>query len=701
MDEVLRAVGRLRERGVGEERPQALAHSLDGELARDGIEAGGVAEGDVPGATGLGGEGEPEEERMRGVARGGERADGEAAGAPQRLDKRVQLRLGRNVRVVDRPEFGSRDFLRTVGLGKALDEASELQLAEEREDFLAVVVFDLAGVEVETHLEVGLDRDERLAVERLFLLPFELAPDGLRLDLVEVLEELLDRAELADQVRRRLVAHALDARDVVAGVAAQRLEVGHERRREAPAFGGVRLVVDDGVTLIGPEHEQVQVRPDELNEVGVERDDPGLQPLGGRACRDRPGDVVGFETRHLVDRDREGIEHLAHACHLGEEVVRGLPARGLVVLAGFVPEGLAGRVPGGADVRGPELIDHAQERLGVAVRRERELALATHHRIGLRAQREEGAEEDAVRIEDDQARLRLGSGHGLDYRRERRRPRVPLPAPLYCPAPLRGAARMARPILHSPLCDLVGVEYPVVLAGMGPVAGGSVGPVATAELAAAVSNAGGLGVLGGSGHGPERLREEIAKLRSLTDKPFGVDLLLPANYMGPAATAKPPADPRELVPAEVTDGLKRMLADLGVPWVEAPPVPTATRPALRGEGGGMSDAQMEVVIEEKVPVFASGLGSPAHWLDRLHANSTVVFSLVGNVKNAKRMAAAGPRGGQQSDRAHVHRESAQRAQELAQLALRQPPRSRGPHPHPPQHVSSEEFSVQRRKPRPL
>ncbi len=189
---------------------------------------------------------------------------------------------------------------------------------------------------------------------------------------------------------------------------------------------------------------------------------------------------------------------------------------------------------------------------------------------------------------------------------------------------------MARPILHSPLCDLVGVEYPVVLAGMGPVAGGSVGPVATAELAAAVSNAGGLGVLGGSGHGPERLREEIAKLRSLTDKPFGVDLLLPANYMGPAATAKPPADPRELVPAEVTDGLKRMLADLGVPWVEAPPVPTATRPALRGEGGGMSDAQMEVVIEEKVPVFASGLGSPAHWLDRLHANSTVVFSLVGN-----------------------------------------------------------------------
>ena len=55
---------------------------------------------------------------------------------------------------------------------------------------------------------------------------------------------------------------------------------------------------------------------------------------------------------------------------------------------------------------------------------------------------------------------------------------------------------MARPVLRTAFCDLVGVEYPLALAGMGPVAGGVVGPVATAELAAAVSNAGGLGVLG-------------------------------------------------------------------------------------------------------------------------------------------------------------------------------------------------------------
>ena len=200
---------------------------------------------------------------------------------------------------------------------------------------------------------------------------------------------------------------------------------------------------------------------------------------------------------------------------------------------------------------------------------------------------------------------------------------------------------MTKPVLRTALCERLGIEYPIILAGMGPVAGGIVGPVATAELAAAVSNAGGLGVIGGSGHSPRRLRDEIAKIRSLTDKPFGVDLLLPANYMGAREGGPPPPeDPRDLVPPGVTEAYRDLLASLGVPWREAPPVVTETRPALRRQGG-MSDAQMEVVIEERVPVFASGLGSPKPWIDRLHANGTVVLSLVGNVKNAKRVAEAG------------------------------------------------------------
>ncbi len=196
---------------------------------------------------------------------------------------------------------------------------------------------------------------------------------------------------------------------------------------------------------------------------------------------------------------------------------------------------------------------------------------------------------------------------------------------------------MSRPVLRTALCDLLGIEYPVISAGMGPVAGGLTGPVATAPLAAAVSNAGGLGVLGGAGFSPEKLREEINHIRSLTDKPFGVDLLLPSNYMGGAASGEMPRDPRDLVPAETRAGVRKMAENLGIEWHEAPPQPT---PARR-TGGGMSDGQMEIVIEEKVPVFASGLGNPAPWVERLKANGTKILSLVGNVKNAKRVAAAG------------------------------------------------------------
>ena len=174
-----------------------------------------------------------------------------------------------------------------------------------------------------------------------------------------------------------------------------------------------------------------------------------------------------------------------------------------------------------------------------------------------------------------------------------------------------------------------------MLAGMGPVAGGIVGPVATAELAAAVSNAGGLGVLGGTGYSPRRLREEIEKVRALTNKPFGVDLLLPANYM--AGVDRKTRDLRELVPNEITAGLKKILDSLEIPWVEAPVEPTVQREP----GSGRADAQMEVVIEEKVPVFASGLGSPDQWMDRLHANGIFVLSLVGNVRNALRVADSG------------------------------------------------------------
>lgn len=71
--------------------------------------------------------------------------------------------------------------------------------------------------------------------------------------------------------------------------------------------------------------------------------------------------------------------------------------------------------------------------------------------------------------------------------------------------------------LRTPLCDLLGIEHPILLAGMGGVS--------YAELAAAVSNAGGYGVLGMAGTSPDFIRAQMRKVKSLTDRPFGVDLL--------------------------------------------------------------------------------------------------------------------------------------------------------------------------------
>ena len=71
---------------------------------------------------------------------------------------------------------------------------------------------------------------------------------------------------------------------------------------------------------------------------------------------------------------------------------------------------------------------------------------------------------------------------------------------------------------QNPVCSMLGITYPVIQGGMAWVA--------DAELAAAVSNAGGLGLIAAMNSNGEQLREQIVKARTLTDKPFGVNIML-------------------------------------------------------------------------------------------------------------------------------------------------------------------------------
>jgi enoyl-[acyl-carrier protein] reductase II len=130
--------------------------------------------------------------------------------------------------------------------------------------------------------------------------------------------------------------------------------------------------------------------------------------------------------------------------------------------------------------------------------------------------------------------------------------------------------------IKTVLCDLLDIQYPIIQGGMAWVA--------TAELAAAVSEAGALGVIGAGNAPPETVRKEIHKARALTSKPFGVNVYL----MSPFA-------------AEV----------------------------------------MKVILKEGVPVVTTGAGNPGKYVGLLKNAGVKVLSVVSTVNLAKRLERAG------------------------------------------------------------
>jgi len=178
---------------------------------------------------------------------------------------------------------------------------------------------------------------------------------------------------------------------------------------------------------------------------------------------------------------------------------------------------------------------------------------------------------------------------------------------------------------------------PLVLAGMGGAS--------TPKLAAAVSNAGGLGILGAAACQPDELRAWIAETRRLTDKPFGVDTLLPASVRRAKPEASQGPSPLDQVPKLQAFAREFMAKEgLALPQLDRPARAEAAPAPARGRAvfsKDFFDAQMEVVIDERVPVYAAGLGDPGPWLTRLHKNGTVVMAVVGAVRHARKVAASG------------------------------------------------------------
>jgi nitronate monooxygenase len=203
---------------------------------------------------------------------------------------------------------------------------------------------------------------------------------------------------------------------------------------------------------------------------------------------------------------------------------------------------------------------------------------------------------------------------------------------------------MARPVLRTAICDLLDIEYPIVLAGMGGVA--------TAELVAAVSDAGGLGIVGAAGMGPDEIDAQVRRIRDLTNRPFGVDILLPSGVAGPprqdGGAPRPAAEPSErprrlveMLPPEYQEFVRKAKAEFDLPEnVDADAAPGVGR-AVRRMTPDFTKRQVDAILEHKVPVFASGLGNPGPYVEAFHSIGSKVIGLVGNVKSARKVAEGG------------------------------------------------------------
>ena len=131
-------------------------------------------------------------------------------------------------------------------------------------------------------------------------------------------------------------------------------------------------------------------------------------------------------------------------------------------------------------------------------------------------------------------------------------------------------------MIKSRICEILGIKYPVFQGGMAWVA--------DASLAAAVSNAGGLGLISSINAGTEAVRNEIRKCKELTDKPFGVNIMLQAPNAGEIA---------------------------------------------------------KMVVEEGVKILTTGAGSPAQYMEEWRAAGIKVIPVIASVALALKMQAIG------------------------------------------------------------
>lgn len=176
--------------------------------------------------------------------------------------------------------------------------------------------------------------------------------------------------------------------------------------------------------------------------------------------------------------------------------------------------------------------------------------------------------------------------------------------------------------LHTKLCDMLGIEFPVIAF------------THCKDVAVSVINGGGFAVLGEAMHTPEEIEADVKWIRDRVEgRPFGVDLVLPASV--------PPAGSVEELMANIPETHRAFAQEIKERYDVPDPKGQVDLHQWGGLNQELARAQLDVLLEERVPVIASGLGSPAFMLDAAHERGIKVFGLVGKARQAQRQLDAG------------------------------------------------------------
>jgi NAD(P)H-dependent flavin oxidoreductase YrpB (nitropropane dioxygenase family) len=197
--------------------------------------------------------------------------------------------------------------------------------------------------------------------------------------------------------------------------------------------------------------------------------------------------------------------------------------------------------------------------------------------------------------------------------------------------------------MHNELCEQLGIEFPIFAFSH------------CRDVVAAVTNAGGIGVLGALAFSPEQLELELKWIdEHVHGRPYGVDVVIPASHVGSGFEDAGELLPKlqEMVPEETREWIDNVLDELGVP-----PLPADTKAedtADADDGGGLggsgllgwtnatSKPQVEIALSHDIKLLANALGPPPkEVVDAAHDHGVMVAALVGRADQARKQVAQG------------------------------------------------------------